>query len=319
MEIEKYYEKDKGGATLKEGKIYRIPATKDFMFKNLFGINGKEENLIALLQAILKIKIESLSIENPELPKETEKSKKGILDVRAKLKDGTSILIEMQVEDERNIGERAVFYLCKLFISTVEQGEKYNDLEKSIAIIITDFSYFNREEYHQIAHLKFEESKDINELVDKIEGEESSIVTDKFELHFIDLKKFKKMKNPKGELADWLNLILGNERGIEMAVKKNKMIAKVDEENRRLSADKQMQEEYWYAQKNLYRENTKLDVAKKEGINIGKKEGISIGKNEGKKEAIEDMVKKLLKMGFPIEQIMEATGLTKEEIESLKV
>ena len=97
MEIEKYYEKDKGGATLKEGKIYRIPATKDFMFKNLFGVNGKEENLMALLQAILKIKIESLSIENPELPTETEKSKKGILDVRAKLKDGTSILIEKNI------------------------------------------------------------------------------------------------------------------------------------------------------------------------------------------------------------------------------
>ena len=118
------------------------------------------------------------------------------------------------------------------------------------------------------------------------------------------------MKNPRGELADWLNLILGNERGIEMAVKKNKMIAKVDEENRKLSADKQMQEEYWYAQKNLYRENTNLDVARKEGIS----EGISIGN----REAIEKMARKLLKMGLPIEQIIEATGLKKEEIKELK-
>ena len=89
-------------------------------------------------------------------------------------------------------------------------------------------------------------------------------------------------------------------------MKKNKMIAKVDEENRKLSADKQMQEEYWYAQKNLYRENTNIDVARKEGISIGKR------------EAIEKMARKLLRIGIPIEQIMEITGLKKEEIEELK-
>jgi len=76
------YEKDARGATLVNGKIYRIPATKDYIFKNLFGINGKEENLKGLLQAILKIKIKSLQIENPEIPPQYKEDKKGILDVK---------------------------------------------------------------------------------------------------------------------------------------------------------------------------------------------------------------------------------------------
>ena len=50
----------------------------DFMFKNLFGVNGKEENLKGLLEAILKIKIESLEIQNPELPREHKNAKLGI-------------------------------------------------------------------------------------------------------------------------------------------------------------------------------------------------------------------------------------------------
>ena len=48
------------------------------------------------------------------------------------------------------------------------------------------------------------------------------MITDKLELHIIDLKKFKKIKEPKGDLADWLNLIIGNERKIEIAIGENR-------------------------------------------------------------------------------------------------
>ena len=86
-----------------------------------------------------------------------------------------------------------------------------------------------------------------------------------------------------------------------MAVKKNELLKKVNEENKRISADKKMQEEYWYAEKALYARNTELSVARK----------------EGEKEKTIEIAKKLLDMNLTIEQIMEATGLTKEEIEDL--
>ena len=72
---------------------------------------------------------------------------------------------------------------------------------------------------------------------------ESEILTDKLELHIIDLKKFKKLKEPKGELADWLKLLIGDEEGIFMASKKNEFIKKADEDNRILSLNKEMQED----------------------------------------------------------------------------
>ena len=115
LEELKRYTKDKYGATMLDGKIVRIPATRDYMFKGLFGMNGKEENLRNLLQAILKKKIDSLEIQNPEIKRNTEKDKKGVLDVRAKLSDGTICFIEMQVRNEHNLGERATFYICKIY------------------------------------------------------------------------------------------------------------------------------------------------------------------------------------------------------------
>jgi len=243
----KGYTKNEIGATLLDGKIIRIPATRDYMFKNLFGINGKEENLRNLLQAILKIKIKNVEIQNPELKRNYQKDKKGVLDVRTKLSDGTICFIEMQVKNEHNLGERATFYICKLYTSTIESGCEYVNIEKTVAIIITDFSFFNRKEFHQIAHLKFEECTDPNEIVeDELNEAESEIITDKLELHIIDLKKFRKIKEPKGELADWLKLIIGDEEGIYMASKKNEAIKKADADNRILSLDKGMQDEYWY-------------------------------------------------------------------------
>ncbi len=308
------YEKDARGATIQNGKIIRIPATTDFMFKNLFGVSGKEENLKGLLQAILKIKIENLKIQNAELPRNFKNEKLGILDIRAQLGDGTTAAIEMQIENQKNIGERVTFYICKIYINTIEIGQTYNEASKTIAIAIIDFSYFNRKEYHQIAHLKFEECTDKNEIVEEIiKGKESKTVTDKLEVHIIDLAKFKKMKKPKGELADWLNLIIGNEGEIEMSSQRNKAIAKVNEENKRLSASQKMQAMYLSQQMALYDYNTNMSVARKEGEKIGERRG----EKKGERKAMKEVAKRMLKDGIDIEKIEKLTELSRKKIEQL--
>ena len=314
-EKQEKYTKDIGGATLNEkGKIVRVPATKDFMFKNLFGVNGREENLKGLLEAILKTKIEKIQIQNPELPRDYQEAKLGILDVRAKLEDGTIAAIEMQVRNQRNMGERITFYASKLYINTIESGEMYNDINKIIAITITNFNYFTRKEYHQIAHLKFEECLDKNEIVREISekiknGEESDKLTDRFEVHTIDLVLFKKMENPQGDLADWLNLIIGNEGEIEMAVKRNEKIAKANKDNKALSATKEMQDIYWLEKMAEYDYNT--------NINVATKEGFENGKIEGEKSKQLEIAKKMKEEKFDRETIKRITNLTAEEIEKL--
>ena len=66
-----------------------------------------------------------------------------------------------------------------------------------------------------------------------------------------------------------------------MASKKNKIIEKVDKENKRLSAEEVWQEEYWQEQKERYAENTRISVAKDEGEQIGIKKGEQIGIKKG--------------------------------------
>lgn len=104
------------------------------------------------------------------------------------------------------------------------------------------------------------------------------------------------MKNPKGELADWLNLILGNEGAIEMAIQRNADIARVNEENKELSEAEDWAQFLRDVAK--YDENTRISYA------IEEKE--------------KDIAKKMLKKGIAIKDIQELIELSKEEIEKLK-
>ena len=43
-------------------------------------------------------------------------------------------------------------------------------------VIVLDFSYFNRKEYHQIVHLRFKQCKDKNEIVEEIEKCNTNVI-----------------------------------------------------------------------------------------------------------------------------------------------
>ena len=136
---------------------------------------------------------------------------------------------------------------------------------------------------------------------DKNTKKENDKLTDRFEVHTIDLVLFKKMENPQGELADWLNLIIGNEGEIEMAVKRNERIAKANKDNKALSATKEMQDIYWLEKMAEYDYNTNINVATK----------------EGRMEEKLEIAKKMKEMGLDIKIIKEATNLTEEEVRKI--
>ena len=62
-----------------------------------------------------------------------------------------------------------------------------------------------------------------------------------------------------------------------------------------------------------YDYDTDIAVQRKESLRIGIQQGFSEGSYQTKLET----AKNLLEMGFAIEAIVRATGLTKEEVESV--
>jgi predicted transposase/invertase (TIGR01784 family) len=60
-----------------------------------------------------------------------------------------------------------------------------------------------------------------------------------------------------------------------------------------------------------------IEVGVKQGIEQGIEKGIEQGKEQGSKENQIKIAKKMLNKNKPIEEIIEFTGLTKEEIENI--
>ena len=114
----------------------------------------------------------------------------------------------------------------------------YLELKKVIIINILKFNFYNRNSYHNVAHMKFEKAKE-NEYIDMGYIKEDEIATKNIEMHFIELPKFRK-KNPDvaSKLEQWLWLIEGEWRKIKMAEDINKEIEEAVDRVYELSKNK---------------------------------------------------------------------------------
>ena len=279
------------------------------MFKRVFAKEGNENLLKDFLEAILKIEIESLEIQNPELPKDTKEGKIGVLDIKVQINKDSIVDIEMQVINQHNIAERSTTYMGKLIANQLSKGDTYRKLKKSILINILNFNYYKRNSYHSIAHMKFEPTEE-ETYVNMGYTKEDEIATKDVEMHFIEIPKFKK-KNPNAnaKLEQWLWLLAGEEEKIKMAEEKNKEVKKAVEVLDEMSMSREERERHEAILKAEFNYNTSM-------YNM-RQEGLEEGKQEGKKEKQIEIAKRLLKMKMDINQIQEATELSLEEIKEI--
>mgnify|MGYP000268946408 CR=1 FL=1 len=179
------------------------------------------------LEAILNIHINKVEVKNPELTPNMADEKLGILDLKLDIDNERVVDVEMQVSNEHNIKERSSTYLSKLAAEQLKAKQNYKELKKIITINILKYNYLERNSYHSIARMKYEDTNPI-EFVDMGYKKEEEEATNTFEMHFIELPKFKE-KNPdcNTKLEQWLWLIDGSkEEKVEMSAKENEEINK---------------------------------------------------------------------------------------------
>lgn len=298
----------------KNKKIKRLPLNSDIVFKRVFGKEENKDLLKSLLESILCVKIKNLVVRNPEISRDLQDSKAGTLDVKVTINDNTVCDVEMQVGNEANINNRSVYYMVKMAANELKISEEYNTQKKTIVINFLNFDFFKRNSYHNIAHMKFEKSSK-EAYIDLGYKKEDELVTDVLEMHFIELKKFKK-KNPDTSKTSnqWLWLIIGEEEKIRMTEKENKQIRKAIEILDEMSMDPKEWELYDSRERAIVNYNSGILNAEERGMKKGKKEGIK----EGKRREKEETAKKLLELDVEIETIKKATGLSEEEIKKLE-
>ena len=274
-----------------------LKPTNDFVFKRIFGVQKNSDLLKDLLEGILPdIKIKKVKVnKDVSLERKQIAEKLGILDVIATLNDNTIVNIEMQVKDPYNTIERSLFYGTGIYHENLFSGQDYAEVPRSISIWITDYNVFDEGPFHEIAKIK--------------RDYENIVLTDKLELHYIQLPKFrKKCKRISSKLEEWLSFIKYDNME-ELHMIKNEKIKKAEEELEYLTGDEEAKRLAYLREKAIRDEYNSNSMARKIGI----EEGIKKGEQESRIK----IAKKMLAEKVDIELICKITELTKEEIEKL--
>lgn len=290
----------------KKNKKYNLK--NDIIFKAFFARPGNEIFLIDFLEALLKIKIEKIKIkEEVNLEQLSVEEKGGRLDLQATLNDGIIVNIELQMNNNFNIEERTTLYSSKVNSRDAKKGTDYSEINKVIMINILGYNLLDVEEY-------------ISETVIVLDKHRDYEVLKGIKWYFIELPKFRK-KNPdmNDKIDQWICFIDdSNKEAVKMAEKNNVVLKKARKELNYLTGDaavRRMAE---------LREKWEMDeiAVKKHAERIGKEEGRREGRIEGNVEGRmaekKETAKKLLLKNMKIEEIIEITGLTEEEIKEIK-
>ena len=283
-------------------KVKLLDPKIDYVFKRIFGEKGDEDILMSLINSILKGNptINELELLNTEYPKEGFIRKGCHFDILAKTDNGTTINIEMQYRNNKNINDRIIYYSDRLNVGEHKVGQKYGE-KKVISIWIFAENISDREEPISEIFPCYKENK-----YDKWE-----VFTENKRIIIFELNKYQTTnENFKDLLTNWVNFLQEPEYLENNPLKlKNKELDKAIDKLEKMSKNDQ---ERYYIQSMEDYERDKASEKYWEGIEREKK-----GKEDGKKEKSIEIAKNMLKEGLDVNLISKLSGLTVEEINEL--
>ncbi|ACN82629.1 PD-(D/E)XK nuclease family transposase [Brachyspira hyodysenteriae] len=287
-------------------EIKNINVLNDYFMRYMFAKEGHERILLNLINAVRtdynQEPFEEVKVLNTFNLKETINDKQSIVDVRAVTKSGETVLVEIQRIGNQSFVYRSLYYWAKCYVSNLRNNEKYNDLKQVIVINILDFNLLKDIDKEHSCYV-------IKEL------ETNHILTNHFEMHFLELQKYlSSNSNLKEELDAWFYFLTIKEKIekmeeiMDILVKKNPIMKEVYDEYNKFADTKDLFENYAEYEKNYF----DILALSEERIR-GREEGIK----EGIKETQISMARNMKNKNMDIKLIGELTGLTTEEIEKL--
>ena len=275
-------------------KKLRYTFKTDTLFKMLF-VKHQDllEKLVAALLGIPLESIEQFIVRNPEMPPEVLGDKFCRLDINM-IVNGQRIDLEVQISNEGDYPERVMFYWAREFSTALAVGQSYSMLPRTIIISIIDFNLFDCADFHSFFQ--------------PLEITRHTLLSDKMGFHFFELRKLPDDVSEKDALLLWLSLFRAE---TEEDLKKIKSM-EVPEMEQAINAYYTITASSEFREIERLREKARNDEA--QALHHAKLEGIQQGASERNIE----IARKLLKRNRPINEIIEDTGLTFEEVENLR-
>ena len=272
----------------------------DRAFKEVFLKPDNSDLLKALLEFILKIKIDKLEIKKTELLS-------GNVNIKDKRVDAIvhtgnkKIEIEINSQNKDYLHTRSTAYICNIYQSNASVGDTYNEDTDIIQVNLTWGLGKNNDEMK----------------IYKIMNEKGELYVKNFIIYEINMDYYDKIWYSKNEDEIKKNqymIMLDLDKKELKNMPKDKIVDKYITNVTIVNDDPEFQKYMSEEEDKRKIQNSLLSEAKEEGISQGISQGYTSGINDG----INQTAKNLLSMNMTLEDISKATGLTVEEIKNLK-
>ena len=221
--------------------------------------------------------------------------KETIVDVKCITKNGTVVIIEVQLSGNSRFPERILYYWSSNYSKLLKKGEEYEDLTPVISINLLNFNLNKKDSNVHSCYMIYDTKN-------------ARLLTDHLQIHIIELKKFNfKNNNLSKDLNYWLGFFTTKnmEEYMSEIVKEKPIMEEAHKRYNNFIRSRLMMSEYEKKEIYQYDKQIMLKDERREGI------------KEGEKNKAISMAKSMKKENIDIELIKKITGLTIDEINKL--
>ena len=267
--------------------IDNLNKKNDCFIRYLFSDEGNENIVLDFINGVMiDLNFQTFNnvvILNPFNLTKYLDGKESIVDVKCITEDNQTVIIEIQLQGNQYFIRRSLYYWANSYAANLKKSKKYDDLNPVISINIVDFNLTeNKDKPHSCYFIK--------------EFDTNEILTNHFEMHFLELKKFNEQSKLYEPLSDWFKFLSIKENledKMKVLVEKNPIMKEIYDKYNNFVKDDNLTEGYTEWEENYFKMLT-----------------LSEERLQGRLEEKEAMATAMKKDGADINLISKYTGLT---------
>ena len=297
----------------------------DWSIKRLLRQKANFDVLEGFLTVFIGEEVKIVEILESEGNQQTQDDKFNRVDIKARNSKGEIILVEVQNTSELYYLERILYGVAKAITEHIHLGDTYKEVKKVYSISILYFDLGKGADYLYVGQNKFIGVHTNDQLV--ITAKEKGALVQKSpaeifpEYILVRVNEFDKVAVTP--LEEWVAYLKSG------VIKENTTAPGLQEARKKLQYYSMTDAERYAYDEHLNAVMIQNDVlgnareeglaeGRAEGLTQGRAEGLTQGRAEGRAEAKKDIVKSMLSNGLSVEQAAKYSGLTVEEVESIK-
>lgn len=297
----------------------------DWAIKRLLRQKANFDVLEGFLTVFIGEEVKIVEILESEGNQQTQDDKFNRVDIKARNSKGEIILVEVQNTSELYYLERILYGVAKAITEHIHLGDTYKEVKKVYSISILYFDIGKGADYLYVGQNKFIGVHTNDQLV--ITAKEKGAFVQKSpteifpEYILVRVNEFDKVAVTP--LEEWVAYLKSG------VIKENTTAPGLQEARKKLQYYSMTDAERYAYDEHLNAVMIQNDVlgnareeglaeGRAEGLTQGRAEGLAEGRAEGRAEAKKDIVKSMLSNGLSVEQAAKYSGLTVEEVESIK-